>query len=332
MNVLMTGSSGLIGTRLTRLLTQKGHRVFRLRRPETHVRETQSRSANSSGSQTGQNSLASRHADVVDILWDSGRHELPHTISAAFGGGEVPPVDAVINLAGAPIAAGLWTEARKQVLRSSRVETTRWLIAGLRHLAAPPVTLLSASAIGYYGDCGDEVLTEESGAGTNFLAKLARDWEAEARLAEDWGARVVLMRFGIVLAREGGALPQTMAPFRLGLGGKLGSGRQWMSWIEIEDAVCIAHFLLERGTVRGPVNVVSPEPLPNAAFTKDLARAMHRPAIFSVPAAALRLALGEMAEELLLASQRVVPKKLQESGYQFLHPHLDAALHTIVRN
>lgn len=334
MNLLMTGGSGLIGTRLTRLLAHNGYRVFRVIRPggPRAIRtEARLRSAASSGGALRQAALQQPASETVNVEWDPARQGLQQALAEAFGG-DVPAIHAVINLAGASIAKGRWTEARKQELRSSRIATTRRLVAGLAQLPSAPAAFLSASAIGYYGNRGDEILTEESAPGRDFLAKLARDWEAEALQAENWGARVMLMRFGIVLAREGGALPQIMRPFWVGAGGKLGSGRQWMSWVEIEDVACAVHFLLEHRDVRGPVNVVSPEPVTNVHFTKELAKAMRRPALLSIPAAALRLLLGrEMAEALLLSNQRVVPKKLQDCGYQFLQPHLDAALHSILR-
>jgi uncharacterized protein len=245
-------------------------------------------------------------------------------------GGASVGADAVVNLSGASIADGRWSAARKALLRSSRLDTTRTLVAALAKMNARPSVLVSASAIGFYGNRGDEVLTEESTIGSDFLATLAKDWEAEALKAEALGIRVVLARFGIILARHGGALPKMMLPFKFGAGGKIGSGRQWMSWITLEDTVEILRFALENAAVRGPVNVVAPNAAQNTEFTKALAKAMHRPALFPAPAFALRLALGEMADALLLSSQRVAPQKLQQLGYPFLHADLPTALSAVL--
>jgi len=241
-----------------------------------------------------------------------------------------PRNEAVVNLAGASIADGRWTAERKTVLRTSRVETTAMLVKALAKMATRPRVLLSASAIGYYGSRGDEVLNEDSPPGDGFLSGIAKDWEAEARNAEVLGIRVVPVRFGVVLAKLGGALPKMAQPFQLGVGGRLGSGRQWMSWVALEDAVGIVKFALENANLRGPMNAVSPEPVRNVDFTAALAKALHRPALFPAPAFALRLALGEMANALLLGSQRVVPRQLQSSGYRFVHEDLHRALAAIL--
>jgi uncharacterized protein (TIGR01777 family) len=193
-------------------------------------------------------------------------------------------------------------------------------------MAARPRVLVSASATGYFGDRSDEILNEESQAGSDFLSQIARDWEAEAVNAEALGIRVVRTRFGVILAKDGGALPQMARPVRFGVGGRLGSGQQWMSWISLQDVVAILRLALEDGAVRGPINVVSPHPLRNAEFTTTLAAVLHRPALFPVPAFALRLMLGEMADALLLASQRAVPRKLEKLGYKFLHQDLATTL------
>jgi uncharacterized protein len=194
---------------------------------------------------------------------------------------------------------------------------------------AKPGVLVSASAVGFYGNRGDETLTEESAPGNTFLANLAKDWETEALRAEEFGTRVVLARFGIILAIEGGALPQMMLPFKFGVGGRIGDGKQWMSWVTLEDVVAILRLALIKNDVRGPINVVAPEPVRNADFVKELAKAMHRPAIFPAPAFALRLAMGEMADALLLSSQRSVPQKLTRAGYSFVSRSLTDALETI---
>ncbi len=298
MKILVTGSTGLLGRALVSELKNAGHTVCRLVRPVT-------------------NPELLAGSDGFDVRWDPATGEL---------GGAAVGADAVVNLAGASIADGRWTAERKKVLRSSRVDTTRALVSALAKMAARPRVLVSASATGYYGNRGDEVLTEESQPGTGFLSELAGEWEREAEKAEVLGIRVVLARIGVVLARDGGALPQMARPFRLGVGGKLGSGQQWMSWVSLEDAVAALRVGLENGTVRGPVNVVSPQPLRNAEFTRALANALHRPALFPAPAFALRLALGEMADALLLSSQRVVPAKLENMCYRFLHSDLQTVL------
>jgi uncharacterized protein (TIGR01777 family) len=243
----------------------------------------------------------------------------------------VEGADAVVNLAGASIAGGRWTEERKALLRSSRLHTTRALISALEKMSAPPKALISASAIGYYGNRGDEELTEESKPGDDFLARLAQEWEAEAVKAEALGMRVVRARLGVVLDRKGGALPQMMRPFRLGVGGRLGSGQQWMSWITLEDVVAIISYLLQRPDATGAVNLVSLQPVRNENFTRELAQALHRPAIIPAPAFALELVLGEMANALLLSSQRVLPYNLQQLGYHFLHADLSDALRNVLR-
>ncbi len=256
-----------------------------------------------------------------------------------LGGAAVGP-DAVVNLAGASIGEGRWTAKRKEELRASRVNTTRALVEAIERMSVKPSVFISASAIGYYGNRGDEVLTEESVAGDDFLSEIARDWEAEANKAEAWKTRVVLARFGIILAKEGGALAKMLTPFRLGLGGRLGSGKQWMSWIALEDVVGILKMCLEQTPIRGavefapisgPLNVVAPEPVTNAEFTKAFGGSLHRPAIFPAPAFALRAALGrEKADALLMASQRVVPSKLVAARYQFQSPTLGEALRRIL--
>jgi uncharacterized protein len=302
MKILVTGSTGLVGAALCRELKSAGHTVCRLIRPETNV-------------------AALRDSHGFDVKWDPATGEL---------GGAAVGADAVVNLAGASIADQKWTSERKRVLRSSRVESTRALVMALSKMAARPRVLVSASAIGYYGNRGDEILSEESGAGNGFLSEIAKEWEAEASKAEALGIRVVLTRTGIVLAKNGGALLQMARPFRLGVGGKIGSGRQWMSWISLADEVGGLKFCLENGAVRGPVNLVSPQPVRNAEFTSVLAKALHRPALFPAPPFALRLALGEMADALLLSSQRVVPAQLEKLGYRFLDPNLPATLEALV--
>jgi uncharacterized protein len=301
MKILVTGSTGLVGTALVKELVRNGHTACRLIRSHSVV---------PGGAKEG-----------FDVSWNPATGEL---------GGAGVGADAVVNLAGASIAEGRWTKGRKALLYSSRIDTTRALVNALAKTNARPRVLVSASAIGIYGDRGEEVLTEESKPGADFLAGLTREWEAEAVKAEALGIRVVLARFGIVLARQGGALAKMLLPFKLGVGGRLGSGKQWMSWITLEDVVGIIRFTLENGAVRGAVNVVAPQAVQNAEFTKVLAKALHRPALFPAPAFALRLALGEMADALLLSSQHVTPRKLQQLGYSFLHSDLPSALGAVL--
>jgi hypothetical protein len=266
--------------------------------------------------------VAGTTKEGFDVAWNPATGEL---------GGAAVGADALVNLAGASIAEGRWTKERKELLRTSRTDTTRALVNALAKMNARPRVLVSASAIGIYGDRGEEVLTEESKPGTDFLAGLAREWEAEAMKAEALGIRVVLARFGIILAKHGGALAKMLFPFKLGLGGRLGSGKQWMSWIALEDVVGAIRFAIENGGVRGSVNVVALNTVQNAEFTKVLAKALHRPALFPAPAFALRLALGEMADALLLSSQRVVPQRLQQLGSSFQFPELPAALRAVLK-
>jgi uncharacterized protein (TIGR01777 family) len=301
MKILVTGSSGLVGTALVKALGRDGHMVCRLMRPES--------AANN------------EVKDGFNVAWNPTTGEL--------GGAGVGP-DGVVNLAGASIAGGRWTAERKAVLRASRIDTTRALVEALAKMNVRPSVLVSASAIGIYGNRGDELLTEESKAGADFLAELARDWEAEALKAEALGIRVVLARFGIILSREGGALAKILLPFKLGAGGRLGSGEQWMSWVTLEDVIGILRMAIEKATVRGAVNVVAPQPVKNTEFTKVLAKALHRPAFFPAPAFALRLALGEMADALLLSSQRVAPQRLEQAGFRFAHADLTTALEAVL--
>jgi uncharacterized protein (TIGR01777 family) len=301
MKILVTGSSGLVGTALGSVLARAGHTVCRLVRPQSAANE---------GAKEG-----------FAVAWNPATGEL---------GGAGVGADAVVNLAGASIADGRWSKQRKELLGVSRIDTTRALVNALAKMNARPSVLVSASAIGIYGNRGDETLTEESTPGTDFLAGLAQEWEAEALKAEALGIRVMLARFGIILAREGGAFPKMLTPFKLGAGGRLGSGKQWMSWVTLEDVVGILRFAIENASLRGAINIVSPQPLRNAEFTKVLAKAMHRPALFPAPAFALRLALGEMADALLLSSQRVAPQALQKLGYRFLHTDVNSALSKVL--
>jgi hypothetical protein len=299
MRVLISGASGLVGSALTGALRSAGHTVNRLMRP-------------------------GGEGAPGDVGWD------PVTGKMELGGLE--GVDGIVHLAGASIAEGRWTESRKQVLRTSRVDATRNLVNGLLELARPPKVLICASAVGYYGDRGDEQLTEACAPGSDFLAQLARDWEAEALRAGEKGIRTVLLRFGVILSARGGALPRMLLPFKLGVGGKLGSGQQWMSWLTLAEAVGFARHALENGGLTGALNAVAPSPVRNSEFTKVLGKVLRRPTLFPAPAFALKLALGEMAEALLLSSQRVIPARLQEHGYRFQHPTLETALRAVLKS
>ena len=238
-------------------------------------------------------------------------------------------VEAIFNLAGEPVAEGRWTEDKKRRIRDSRVVGTRNLVAGLRALDRKPEVLVSASAVGYYGDRGDEELDESSPAGRGFLAEVCTEWEREALAAESLGVRVVCVRIGIVLARGGGALARMLPPFKMGAGGRLGNGKQWMPWIHIDDVVGVILHASRTSALRGAINAVSPHPVTNAAFTKALGHAVHRPAFLPVPSTALRIAFGEMSE-VLMASERVLPRVAERTGYAFKHPELAGALAAVM--
>jgi uncharacterized protein (TIGR01777 family) len=238
--------------------------------------------------------------------------------------------DAVVHLAGDSIMGLRWTADKKRRIRESRTIATRLLVQTLTRLAKPPAVFVCASGVGYYGSRGDEVLSEESRPGTGFLADLAREWEAATATAIAQGIRVVNVRLGVVLSAHGGALAKMLTPFRLGLGGVIGDGAQWMSWIALDDVIGAIRHALTTDALRGPLNIVAPAPVTNAEFTRTLGRVLGRPTLVPLPAFAARLALGEMADELLLASQRVVPARLQASGYRFRYPTLDDALRAVL--
>lgn len=339
--ILISGASGLIGAVLIPALEKRGDEVYRLVRRDP--------------------------VNELEIQWEPMQAVSPRTVSG---------FDAVIHLSGENVA-GRWTQAKKQRIRDSRVISTRNLAEAIAHADTPPKTFLCASAIGYYGNRGDEVLTEESQVGEGFLASTCREWEEASEPAARAGIRVVNLRIGIVLSRQGGALKQMLLPFRLGLGGRIGSGRQWLSWIHIDDLVAaVLHILdsgvsvvecqslspeppvappfprsvreggnsdstepstmaMERrapspGLLNGPVNLVAPNPVTNAEFTKTLARVLRRPAFFTVPASAARLIFGALADEGLLASTRVVPRKLVASGFVFQYSELHRALESLL--
>jgi uncharacterized protein len=293
MRVAISGASGLIGGALAADLASDGHEVVRLVR------------------------RAARSPD--EIGWD------PQTTASGLDPAALTGVSAVVHLAGAPIAAGRWTQSRKAELRASRISATEVLVAAMAAADAGPRVLLCGSAIGWYGDAGDRVVDEAAASGSGFLARLVCDWEAAAATATSAGIRVVNLRTGIVLAAAGGMLSRLMLPFRLGLGAKLGSGGQYLSWISLHDDVRAIRFLLDEPSIDGPVNLTAPQPVTNAEFTSALAKALGRPAILRVPAGVLNVALGEVASELLTGA-RVVPRRLLQAGFSFEDPDIAAAL------
>src|SRR5947207_643005 len=292
MKILIAGSHGLVGTALIKSLETEGDEFFRLVRhyPSSHS----------------------------EIEWSPDRYSIALARLEGF--------DAVINLAGEPIAEGRWTEEKKRRIRESRVKGTKLLGDALANLTQPPKTFICASAIGYYGDRGDEILTETSAPGKDFLAEVCVEWEQATALATEKGIRVVNTRFGVILDANGGALAKMLPPFRMGVGGRIGSGKQWMSWIALDDVVGGVKFALANDSLKGPVNFVAPAPVTNAEFTKTLGKALSRPTLFPIPAFGVRLLFGEMADALLLSSQRVDPEQLTQTGYMFELPQLDGAL------
>jgi uncharacterized protein (TIGR01777 family) len=297
MKVLVSGSHGLVGSALVSSLRGEGHEVFALVR---HAPSSQS-----------------------EVEW------YPERGSLALA--RLEGMDAVIHLAGESIADGRWNEAKKQRIRKSRVKGTTVLSDALANLKHPPATLISASAIGYYGSRGDLILTEQSAPGNDFLAGVCVEWEQATESARQQGIRTVLARFGIILSADGGALKKMLPPFRMGVGGRVGSGQQWMSWIALDDVIGGLTLALNNDSLQGPVNFVAPNPVRNSEFTKVLGKALSRPTIFPIPEFGLRLAFGEMADALLLSSQRVKPDRLVSVGYQFHYSQLDVALLDVLR-
>lgn len=295
MKILVSGSHGLVGKALTTSLTNAGHEIV---------------------------SLVRQSANDSEIEW--------HPNQGKINGQQLEGLDVVVHLAGESIASGRWTEEKKKKIRESRVKGTELLSSALARLSQPPSTFISASAIGFYGSRGDELLTEESAPGNGFLPEVCIAWERATGQAEAKGIKTIHTRFGIILDENGGALERMLTPFRMGVGGKVGNGKQWMSWIALDDVISALRFLIDEPGSEGPLNLTAPDPVTNADFTEALGNVLSRPTLFSVPAFAARLAFGEMADELLLSSAKVEPRRLKENGYQFKHPELSSALKAIL--
>jgi uncharacterized protein (TIGR01777 family) len=296
MRILISGASGLIGSALTRAATAAGHTIVPLIR---------------------------RQGSPSSVRWDPE--------AGTIDGAGLEGSDAVVHLAGESIASRRWTAAQKARILDSRIKGTQLLSSALAKMNRRPSVMISASAVGVYGDRGDEKLTEAAPPGSDFLANVCREWERATSAATSAGIRVVNLRTGIVLAKEGGALPKMVTPFKLGVGGKIGSGNQYMSWIDLEDEAQVILHCIQKESLQGPVNSVGPSPVRNAEFSKTLGRVLSRPSLFPLPAFMARLVLGEMAEGLLLSSQRVEPTKLLSSGYVFRHTNLEESLRRILR-
>ena len=301
MHVLVSGSSGMVGKALLDALRKNGHSATVLLRPNTRIPDD---------------------FKFGRVGWDPA--------TGYIDGEALHRLDAVVHLAGENIAAGRWTPARKAAILESRVASTRLLCEAVANHETPPKTLVCASAIGYYGDRGQEIMTEDSAPGTDFLADVCQQWEAATAPAVNAGIRVVNLRLGVVLSTKGGALAQMLTPFKLGLGGRIGTGSQFMSWITLDDVARAIGFALEDELLCGPVNAVAPRPVTNAEFTRTLGKILGRPTLFPMPAFAARLAFGEMADALLLASTRVQPARLEAAGFQFKHPELEEALRSVL--
>jgi len=296
MKILISGASGLVGTALCNDLLSDGHSVTRI--------------------------VRRKPAGEGEIEWNAAERKIDR---AGMEGH-----DAVVHLAGENIAAGRWTKKRMLAIRDSRVDGTRAVCRAVARLKDKPQVVITASAVGWYGDRGDELLDEESKPGTGFLVEVCRDWEAACYASREAKVRVVNMRMGVVLAADGGALQKMLTPFKLGLGGRLGSGQQFMSWIGLSDLVRAIRFCIDTPSIVGPVNAVSPQPVTNLDFTRALGRSLSRPTVLPMPAFAARLLLGKMADPLLLASAKVVPTKLQDAGFKFDQAELDEVLRDLV--
>jgi len=298
MKILISGASGLVGTHLIPTLKAKGHEVYKL------VRKTPKGSD--------------------EIQWDAEKG-FSETEQA-----KLENFDAVVHLAGDNVASENWSDEKKRKIKDSRVVGTRVLVDALKQAKNPPKIFVSAAAVGFYGDRKDEVLTEDSAPGEGFLTDVCTAWEDEIKKAEEF-ARVVFLRIGVVLAKDGGALEKMVTPFKFGVGGTVGSGKQWMSWIALDDLIKIIHFSLENENLRGAVNAVAPNPVTNEEFTKTLGKVLHRPTVLPVPAFAIKLLFGEMGETLLLQGTRVLPKKLADANFDFQFTNLEEAMKDVLR-
>lgn len=298
MKILITGASGLVGKELQKSFAEKGYEML----------------------------LASRSEPKDDnhIQW---------TIDEGFAEPEkLEGVDVVVHLAGENVSGGIrWTDEKKKAIRDSRVLGTRNVVDAISKLKKKPHTFIASSAIGFYGERGDEEVTESSAAGDNFLAGVCKEWEAESRRAEDAGIRTVLLRTGIVLSKDGGALGTMLTPFKLGVGGVVGSGKQWMSWISMDDEIAIINYAIENENIRGAVNAVAPNPVTNEEFTKTLGEVLYRPTFIPLPEFAVSMIFGEMGDALLLASTKVMPKRLEDAGFEFKFPNLKEAVENAVK-
>lgn len=292
MKILITGASGLIGTALQKSFAEKGYEMLPASRSEPKK-----------------------------------AHEIQWTVNDGFAESQrLERLDAVVHLAGESISGLRWTDEKKKAIRDSRVLGTRNVVEAISKLKKKPKVLVAASALGYYGERGDEAMTESDSPGDTFLAEVAKDWEAESRRAEDAGIRTVLLRTGIVLSKDGGALGTMLLPFKMGVGGVVGSGKQWMSWISLDDHIAAINFAIENENLRGAVNAVSPNPVTNEEFTKTMGAVLYRPTFIPLPEFAVSMLLGEMGDALLLTSTKVLPKRLEDAGFQFQYPELKPAL------
>ena len=292
MRILITGATGLLGQALTKSLIEKGHEIIKASRKDP--------------------------IDDAHVKW---------SVEDGFADPDkLEGIDVVVHLAGENVSGLRWTDEKKKAIRDSRIQGTRNVVDAISKLKNKPKTFIASSAIGFYGERGDEEMTETSPPGDNFLAGVCKEWETESRRAEDAGIRTVLLRTGIVLSKDGGALSTMLLPFKMGVGGVVGSGKQWMSWISLIDEVAIINFCIENESIRGAVNAVAPDPVTNAEFTKTLGEVLYRPTFLPLPEFAVSMIFGEMGDALLLASTKVLPKRLEDAGFEFKFPNLKEAI------